>query len=257
MNQGFKNKVAIITGASSGIGRATAIQLAEEGAKITITGRNEEALNRVAEECESICENRPLIVLAEMKEEQEVKNIIDATIQEYGALHILINNAATLELGGIEYTSLQQFDNVFNVNVRAIYQLCMLAVPHLVKTKGNIVNVSSINAMCSYPFSLAYNMSKAALDHMTKCMSIELAYRSIRVNAVSPGIVKTEFLKRGGINNTMYSKMMDMSKKSTPYARLGEADDVARAILFLASDDSFFMNGVILPVDGGRHCLSL
>lgn len=253
----FANKVVIVTGASSGIGRATAIQMAEEGAKLTITGRNEEALNRVAEECESIAEVRPLIVLAEMKEEQEVKNIIDATIQEYGAIHVLVNNAATLELGGIEYTSLQQFDNVFTVNVRAIYQLCMLAVPHLIKTKGNIVNVSSINAICSYPLSLAYNMSKASLDMMTKCMSIELAYRSIRVNSVNPGIVKTEFLKRGGINNTMYTKMMEFSKKTHPYARLGEADDVARVILFLASDDSFFMNGLSVPVDGGRHCLHL
>lgn len=253
----FTDKVVIVTGASSGIGRTTAIQFAEQGAKLTLTGRNEDNLHRVAEECESFMGVKPLIVIAELKEEEELKNIIDATIEAYGSLNVLVNCAGTLELGGIEYTSLQQFDNVFNVNVRAIYHLIMLAIPYLVKTKGNIVNVSSVNGMCSYPFSLAYNMSKAALDQLTKCLSIELAYRNIRVNSVNPGIVKTEFIKRGGVNNAVYSRAMDMTKRAQPYVRFGEPDDVARAILFLANDDSFFINGVLFPVDGGRHAINL
>lgn len=252
MNSDFTEKVVIVTGGSSGIGRSTAIQLAELNAKLTITGRNEEKLASVADECEGVSKRRPLIVVAEMAEEREVKLIIDQTLEKYGAIHVLINNAATIELGSIEYTKLEHYDKVFNVNVRAVYYLTMLAVPHLIKTKGSIVNVSSINAIRAYPFSLAYNMSKAALDQMTKCLAVELAYRGVRVNSVNPGIIRTEFMKRGGIDDQMFTKAMDYGKKTHPLGRIGEADEVARTIVFLAHEDSFFINGVLLPVDGGK-----
>lgn len=253
----FKDKVVIITGASSGIGRSTALQLAELGARLTITGRNEEKLESVADEVESISGKKPLAVIAELIEEAELKNIIESTLQRYSAIDVLINNAATLELGGIEYTTMEQFDNVFNINVRGTFQLTLLAVPHLIKTRGCIVNVSSINAIRSYPFSVAYNMSKAALDQMTKCLSVELAYRGVRVNSVNPGLIRTEFMKRGGLNNLAFTQALEYAKKNQPLGRLGEPDEVAKCIVLLADDESFFVNGVILPVDGGKvNCSS-
>ncbi len=156
----FAKKVVIITGASSGIGRATALRFAEHKVKLVIIGRDEKKLKAMAAECEDKWKNKPLVVVAELTEEADVRNIVDQTIDEYGSVDVLVNNAATLELGGIEYTSMQQFDNCFNTNVRSVYQLTMLVVPYLVKTRGCIVNVSSVNSLRPYPFSIAYNMSK-------------------------------------------------------------------------------------------------
>lgn len=248
----FADKVVIITGASSGIGRATAIKMAELGSKLTITGRDENKLELVADECEEVSNQKPLVVVAEMAEELEVKLIIDETVQKYGAIHVLINNAATIELGSMEFTTLEQYDKVFNVNVRAVYQLTTLAIPHLIKTKGNIVNVSSINSLRAYPFTTAYNMSKGALDQMTKCLAVELAYRGVRVNSVNPGLIRTEFMKRAGVNDVAFTQALEYAKKTQPLGRIGEADEVARAIIFLAHKDSFFINGIVLPVDGGK-----
>lgn len=248
----FKDKVVIITGASSGIGRSTALQLAELGARLTITGRNEEKLESVAHRVETVSGKKPLAVVAELREEAELKNIIESTLQRYSAIDVLVNNAATWELGGIEYTTMEQFDNVFNTNVRSTFQLTLLAVPHLIKTRGCIVNVSSINAIRSYPFSVAYNMSKAALDQMTKCLSVELAYQGVRVNSVNPGHIRTEFMKRGSLNNLAFTQALEYAKKSQPVARLGKPDEVAKCIILLADNELFFVNGVILPVDGGK-----
>lgn len=253
----FKDKVVIITGASSGIGRSTALQFAELGARLTISARDEQRLELVAGEIESICGKRPQVVTAELTVEGELKNIVDSTLHRYGAIHVLVNNAGTLELGGIEYTTMEQFDNVFNTNVRATFQLTLLAVPHLIKTRGCVVNVSSINAIRPYPFSIAYNMSKAALDQMTKCLSVELAYRGVRVNSVNPGLIKTEFMKRAGLNNLAFTQALEYGKKNQPLGRLGEPEEVAKCIILLADDESFFVNGVILPVDGGKvNCSS-
>ncbi len=147
----FSGKVALITGASSGIGAATAIWFSKEGADLALTGRNLENLQKTAETCQQVIEGqkKPLLLQADLNCEEDVSKLIVQTVTEFGKLDILVNNAGVLEMGSIENTTLGQYDRVMNVNVRAIYQLTMLATPELVKTKGNIVNVSSVNGIRS------------------------------------------------------------------------------------------------------------
>ena len=187
--------------------------------------------------------------------EGDTKLILDKTISEFGRIDILVNNAGVLEMGSIENSSLEQYDRVMNVNLRAVYHLTMLAVPHLIKTQGNIVNVSSVNGIRSFPGVLAYNISKAGLDQFTRCVSLELAPKGVRVNSVNPGVIITELQKRGGLNDEAYANFLERSKQTHALGRPGNVDEVAKAIVFLASDDASFTTGCNLPVDGGRHAM--
>lgn len=250
-------KVAIITGASSGIGAATAILFSKLGATLALAGRNLENLEKTAKQCQikDDIQKKPLIVQGEITNEEDVKNLIDQTISQFDRLDILVNNAGVLELGTIENTSLEQYDRVMNVNVRSIYHLTMLAVPHLIKTKGNIVNVSSVNGVRSFPGVLAYNMSKATVDQFTRCVALELAPKQVRVNSVNPGVIVTGLQKRSGLSDEVYAAFLERSKETHALGRPGEPDEVAAAIAFLASDDASFSTGVSLMVDGGRHAM--
>merc|ERR1711994_568075 len=145
-----------------------------------------------------------------------------------------------LEMGNIENTTLDQYDRVMNVNVRAIYQLTMLATPELVKTKGNVVNISSVNGIRSFPGVLAYNISKAALDQFTRCVALELAPKKVQVNSVNPGVIVTELQKTGGLDDEKYAKFLEHSKTTHALGRVGQPEEVAKAICFLASDDATF-----------------
>nr|CAD7413982.1 unnamed protein product [Timema poppensis] len=256
----FTGKVVLITGASSGIGAATAVHLSSLGASLSLTGRNLENLNKVAAKCQTKGDQpRPHLLSADLTNEQDVRNILQETLKHYGKLDVLINNAGILERGTIENTSLEQYDRIFNTNVRAIYQLTMLAVPYLVKTAGNIVNVSSVNGIRSFPGVLAYNMSKSAVDQFTRCVALELAPKKVsvyvRVNGVNPGVIVTEIHKRGGLDDEEYAKFLERSKETHALGRPGEPDEVARAIAFLASDQASFITGASIPVDGGRHAM--
>jgi len=180
---------------------------------------------------------------------------MDKTISHFGKLNILVNCAGIIDFGTIENTSLEQYDRVFRTNVRSVYQLTMLAVPHLVSTKGSIVNVSSVNGIRSFPGVLAYNMSKSALDQFTKCVALELAAKQVRVNSVNPGVIITELQKRGGLTDEAYAKFLERSKETHALGRPGECDEVSKTIAFLASDESSFITGALIPVDGGRHVM--
>ncbi|CAK9806155.1 Tetratricopeptide repeat protein 27 [Anthophora plagiata] len=248
----FAGKVVLITGASSGIGAATAIHFSQLGASLSLTGRNVQKLNEVAEKCTS---NKPLIITGELTNELNVKNIVESTIKHYGKLDILINNAGVLESGGIENTSLEQYDRVFNINVRSVYHLTMLAVPHIVKTKGNIVNVSSVVGLRSFPGVLSYCMSKSAIDQFTRCIALELAPKQVRVNAVNPGVVITNLHKNSGMTDEQLKAFFEHSKETHALGRPGDPSEVAKAIAFLANDNASFITGETLSVDGGRHIM--
>jgi len=245
-------KVALVTGASSGIGAATAIQLAKLGASVSLTGRNLENLQATASKCDS---SSPLIIQGDVAKEEDCSRIVAQTVEKFGRLDVLVNNAGVLEMGTIETTSLEQYDRVMATNVRAVLHLTMLAVPHLEKTEGNVVNVSSVNGIRSFPGVLAYNISKAALDQMTRCVALELAPKKVRVNSVNPGVIVTELQKTGGLDDEKYAKFLEHSKTTHALGRVGQPEEVAKAICFLASDDATFSTGVCLPVDGGRHAM--
>ena len=251
----FTGKVIIVTGSSSGIGAAAAIHFAELGGVLTIVGRNVDKLQEVANRISAIKGQAPLIVQADMANEKDVERILSETLSKYGKLDVLVNNAGVLETGTIENTSLEQYDRVMNTNVRAVYQLTILAVPELIKTKGCIVNVSSVNGIRSFPGVLAYNVSKAAVDQFTRCVALELALKGVRCNAVNPGVIITEIHKRGGMNEEAYAKFLEHSKTTHALGRPGNVNEVSGVIAFLASEKASFITGASLPVDGGRHAM--
>ncbi|KYN12054.1 PREDICTED: 3-oxoacyl-[acyl-carrier-protein] reductase FabG-like isoform X1 [Trachymyrmex cornetzi] len=248
----LSKKVILITGASSGIGAETAIHLAQLGASLSITGRNKQNLNKVAEQCG---QPKPFVVVGDLANENDVKNIIDSTIKHYGKLDVLVNNAGIFELGTIETASLEQYDNIFNVNVRSVFQLTALAVPQLIKTKGNIVNVSSVYGLRPTRNNLAYCMSKAALDQFTRCVALELGSRQVRVNSVNPGAVQTNLFRNCGMSQEQRKIFFEQLKELHALGRNGDALEIAKTIAFLASDDASFITGVTLSVDGGMHAM--
>ena len=191
----FKDKVVIITGASSGIGAAAAINFSKFGAKVAITGRNENNLKETAVKCE----NEVLSIVADVTNEADRMKIIEETIDKFSKIDVLINNAGIGLVAGLLTTTLNKYDEVMNTNVRSVFHLTQLAVPYLIKTQGNIVNVSSIVAQRQFPERCVYSMSKAALDQFTKCIALELAPKNVRVNAISPALIVTNFQKRLGM----------------------------------------------------------
>lgn len=247
----FKEKTAIVTGATSGIGRAVAVKLAAAGARVVAVGRNEENLAALASEIE----NAGSIVKttrADVTEESTAQKIVETAVENFGQIDILINAAGIIGNGTIENTALGAWDEMMNINVRAVFLLMQKAVPFLERTKGNVVNVSSVSGLRAFPGVLAYCVSKAAVDQLTRCASLELAPKQIRVNAVNPGVVVTELHRRGGMNDENYGAFLEKSKQTHPLGRVGKPEEVADLILFLASEKAGWITGVTYSIDGGR-----
>ncbi|XP_053603417.1 3-oxoacyl-[acyl-carrier-protein] reductase FabG-like isoform X2 [Plodia interpunctella] len=259
MSTMFSNKVVLVTGASSGIGAETAQQFSKLDALLVLTGRNKENLKNVADRCQEISPQKlqPFIVIADMNKESDIENIIKLTLEKYNKLDVLVNNAGVLESGTIETTSLAQYDRVINTNVRGPYYLTMLATPHLISTKGNIVNVSSVTGLRSFPNVLAYCMSKSALDQFTRCVALELAVKGVRVNAVNPGVITTGLHMKGegSMNEQEYEAFLQKCAETHALRRPGDAKEVANVITFLSSDAASNITGATIPVDGGRHAM--
>lgn len=248
----FKNKVVIITGASSGIGAGTALYFAKEKANLVLSGRNIENLQKVINECLMNGAGKSVPVIGDVSNEKVVKDIIDAAISNFGRLDVLVNNVGFNTPGSIETTTLAQYDSIMNTNVRSVYHLTMLAVPHLVMTKGNIVNVSSVAGLRAFAGALTYCVSKAALDQFTHCVALELAPKGVRVNSVNPAVIVTQFHKRMGMDDDTYEKYLEGCKSTHALGRVGLVSEVASVIGFLASDAASFMTGSCIPVDGGK-----
>ncbi|MFX0117674.1 MAG: glucose 1-dehydrogenase [Candidatus Hodarchaeota archaeon] len=243
------DKVAIVTGASSGIGKATAQAFSNAGAKVVLAARSESDLNKVA----GALSGEAQVVPTDVTKESDCQNLINQTLERFGSLDILVNAAGILKIGTLETTTLDDWDIMFNINVRSIFYLTQLAVPHLKKTRGNIVNISSVNGLRSFAGVLGYNCSKSALDQFTRCTSLELASAGVRVNSVNPGVIRTELHRRGGMDEERYQQFVEHSAKNThPLGRVGQPEEVADLILFLASDKAGFITGVTISIDGGR-----
>lgn len=246
----FRTKVVIVTGANSGIGEDVAINFAKFGANVVLVGRNEKRLKNVVEKIKRNDLPAPLAIVADVS--KDASRIIDEVIENFGQINVLVNNAGILANDTASTIDLETFDRVFAINVRAVVELTKLAVPHLEKTKGNVVNISSIAGLHSNQDVTTYSMSKAALDMYTKCASLELAPSGIRVNGVNPGMIETPIFQTIGIEKEKADEFIAKCRQSYPVGRVGEVADTTNAILFLAKEESSFINGVSLRVDGGR-----
>lgn len=247
----MQEKVCLITGASSGIGRAAALLFARNGAKVVAVGRNEKELKNLRDEAQ--LENGAVKVqLADVLEFTQVEKIINETIETFGQIDVLVNAAGIILNGSIENTKLEDWDKMMNINLRSIFFMMQKCVPHLEKTEGNVVNVSSVAGLRAFPNLLAYCVSKAAVDQLTKCTALELAPKKIRVNAVNPGVVVTSLHKRGGMADEDYQKFLEHSKTTHPIGRVGEASEVAELIYYLASEKAAWITGATYEIDGGR-----
>lgn len=250
----FSRKVFIITGASSGIGAATATYLAECNANVVIVGRNLENLKKTADACEKV-NSKISCLQIQADVTVDSQKIIDETIEKFGRIDTLVNNAGILESGSILTSDVEQFDSIMATNLRSVFILTKLATPYLIKLKGNIVNVSSVAGLRSFPNALNYCISKAALDQFTKCTALDLAPMNVRVNSVNPGVIVTDIHKRSGMDDQTYKEYLERSKETHAMGRVGQPLEVATAIAFLASDMASFTTGACLPIDGGKHLM--
>jgi len=244
----FTGKVALVTGATSGIGQACALAFAQAGAKIVCVGRKIEALK----ELEKNIGGDVLAIEADLVESEAPARVVARALEVFGGIDILVNAAGHISNGTIENTSLEAWDDMMNVNVRAPFQLMQKALPSLIERRGNIVNVSSVTGLRAFPGVLAYCVSKAALDQLTRCASLELAAKGVRVNAVNPGVVVTQIHKRGGMNDEAYAAFLEHSKTTHPLGRTGRPEEIADLVLFLASDKASWITGATYSIDGGR-----
>ncbi|PYS70342.1 MAG: hypothetical protein DMF69_13905 [Acidobacteria bacterium] len=247
----FAGKIAFVTGATSGIGRACAIGFAQQGARVACVGRNSTNLLEIASEIRSFGVEA-LEIQADLSDNGQAERAIENTLSTFGGIDILVNAAGHISSGTIETTSLKAWDEMLNVNVRTIFNLMQKSLPSLIERKGNIVNVSSVTGLRAFPGVLAYCVSKAALDQLTRCSSLELAAKGVRVNAVNPGVVVTDIHKRGGMNEDSYAAFLEHSKQTHPIGRVGQPKEIADLVLFLASDQAGWITGATYSIDGGR-----
>jgi NAD(P)-dependent dehydrogenase (short-subunit alcohol dehydrogenase family) len=251
MDTNFAEKVVLVTGATSGIGRACALKFADAGARIVAVGRNKEALARLSDEVGEVT-GKTLLLQADLSRPEEAERVVDQTIEHAGGIDVLINAAGHIASGTIEDTSLEAWDAMLNINLRAVFSLMQKAIPSLIERRGNIVNISSVTGLRAFPGVLAYCVSKAAVDQLTRCTALELATKGVRVNAVNPGVVVTEIHKRGGMNDEQYDSFLEHSKQTHPLGRVGQTKEIAELVFFLTSDRASWITGATYSIDGGR-----
>lgn len=247
----MENKVVLVTGASSGIGRASAKMFARKGSIVVAVGRNEAELNSLRDE---LSEHDLSVHLSstDLRDTSQIDRLVTTTIGEFEKIDVLVNSAGIIANGSIENTSLDDWDKMMDINLRSVFYLTQKCVPHLEVSEGNVVNVSSVAGTRSFPNVLSYCVSKAAIDQFTHCVALELAPKNIRVNAVNPGVVVSNLHKRGGMNNDDYEEFLEHSKKTHPLGKVGKPEDVANLIYFLASAEASWITGVTYGIDGGR-----
>lgn len=249
----FNNKVVIVTGASSGIGAAVALLFAKEGANVAIVARNHAKLTDIGKKIEATG-MKPVIIQADISNDSEAATVISKTIDNFGKLDILVNNAGISSPGSIMNGKiLEAYDEVMKTNVRAVIHLTSLAAPYLAKTKGNIINISSAAAFrpSKEPTSSPYYISKAALDHFSRCAALELASQGIRVNTVNPGPVDNDFFTNNGGENSRKSDIKKIMQEFTALGYLSTNEEIGDVILFLASEKAKSVTGSSYSIDNG------
>jgi len=252
----LKNKTAIITGGTSGIGKATALRFAEEGADLVITGRRVSLGEAVEAECRQKGV-RCVFVEADHSKVEDCQRVVDVALKEFNRVDILFNNAGIVTKGTAETTSDETWQDTLNINVTAVWRMCKLVLPHMKKQgSGAIVNNGSDWSVVAGKNAFPYIMSKGAVGMMTKAMALDYARDGIRVNAVCPGDTFVDrWMEKGYFEGSDPVKLEDVIKESSAYipmGRFGKPEEIANAVVFLASDEASFVTGHLLLVDGGN-----
>ena len=243
----LKNKVAIVTGSRRGIGKAIALALAKAGANVVVSDINLDDCNKVVEEIKAINGNA-LAVKADVSNPEDVSQMINLTTEKFGKVNILINNAGIYMQKSLTDVTEQDFDRTLDINLKGVFLCSKAVVPEMIKQgKGKIINIASIAGQVGFANSSAYCASKGAIINITRELALELAQYKINVNAIGPGVIETDMTK---------DLLEDKATKETllaniPLSRIGKPEDIANAALFLASDNSDYITGITLFVDGG------
>ena len=254
-------QTVVVTGATSGIGRAAAIRFGRDGASVLAVGRKAAALTDVAHEVE-LAGGRCVLFEGDVTAADAPAAIAAKAVSAFGVLTTLVNAAGIIATGTVENTDDEAWDVMLDVNLRAPFRLMRAVTPLLLAarqgtpsatTPASVVNVSSVTGLRAFPGVLAYCVSKAGVDQLTRCAALELAPHGIRVNAVNPGVVVTNLHRRSGVNDENYAAFLERSKQTHPLGRAGEPEEIAELIVFLASARAGWITGETISIDGGRH----
>lgn len=238
-----EKKVILITGGGTGIGKATASAFIAKGATVVITGRRQEVLEQTAQELGTQC----YVIAGDVSNNGEPSRIIEEVIRQFGRLDVLINNAGTGSMGPLSQTTDEVIESIYRTNVFAPLALIREATIHLAETKGTVINISSVAASGMMPAVAAYASSKAAVEHATRLLAVELGPMGIRVNAVAPGLTDTDITEEVKANE----QMLGMIIAQTPMGRLGEPKDIANAVILLADSRAGWITGQCVQAGGG------
>jgi 3-oxoacyl-[acyl-carrier protein] reductase len=244
----LKDKVAVVTGASQGIGRETALALAEAGAKVAVAARNEEKLAALVKEIVALEAGQALAVKMDVADAEQVKAGFKAVLEKFGRLDILVNNAAITRDGLAMRMKQDDWDAVIRTNLTGAHLCIQQALPTMMRARaGRIINIASVVAQMGNAGQANYVAAKAGLIGLTKAIAIEIASRNITVNAVAPGFIETP------MTDVLPDKVKEELKTRIPLGRMGSPRDVASAIVFLGSDEACYITGHVLDVNGGMY----
>jgi len=247
----LEHKVALVTGGGTGLGRATCRLFAREGAAVAVAGRRAEPLQEVVKEIEE-AGGRAIAVQGDVGRLKDAETMVEATVAAFGRLDILVNNAGQGGSGSLLETSEEQWDRIHDTNLKGIFLVSRAALPHMIEQKdGRIINVASQLGLVGRRKAAAYAAAKAGAVNITRAMALDYAADGIRVNALCPGAVDTDLLWRGWKNGRGPSGTLEDLIKMHPLGRIGKPEEIAYGILFLAGDESSFMTGASLVLDGG------
>lgn len=248
MSERLRGKVAIVTGASKGIGAAIAVHLAQEAASVVVNySSSKESAERVVNEITSKG-GKAIAVQADVSKSGDIKRLIEEAIKKYGKLDILVNNAGIYEFASLEEVTPEHFHKMFELNVLGLLLVSKEAAKHFGQSGGSIVNISSVASTITPAHTSVYSATKAAVDAITHSLAKELGIRNIRVNSINPGMIETEGTHTAGILASDFRKDVEAR---IPLKRLGQPNDIAPAVVFLASDESAWMTGETIIISGG------
>jgi NAD(P)-dependent dehydrogenase (short-subunit alcohol dehydrogenase family) len=244
----LKDKVAIVTGAGTGIGRACALKFSGEGAKVALIARNAERLRDVARQIGEAA----LALPCDINDQTSLEGAVRRVVERFGAIHVLVNSAAVLLAGTAESQTVADWDLSMETNVRSLWLLSRSVIPHMrAAGGGSIVNLASVVGLVGARNRTVYGASKGAVIGLTKCMALDLASDNIRVNCLCPGIVETDLVAEFIAKATDPEAARRQRLGWHPLGRFGQPDDIASAAVFLASDESSWVTGAAIPIDGG------